>query len=152
MREAFGLSVMRMRLLVTLMAAGLLSTTSCNQMPAESCPEEVASAAFDVSGTFRYRSAIPFDLTGTITFEQSGQTVRVTGTTYDFGDDRDLVGEGTLVGNRLDIVLVPKNGDTDYRADVTFLFSEDGGRFCVSYSDTNGDAGDMGSFAGTRSK
>ncbi len=89
-------------------------------------------------------------MSGTITFAQEGDTVRVVNTTYDFGSDRALEGEAQLQGNTLLITLVPRNGDTDYRADVTFVFSGDGDEFCVSFSDTNGDAGELGSFVGVR--
>jgi hypothetical protein len=76
--------------------------------------------------------------------------VRITDTTYENSSDRRLEGEATLQGNRLDIQLVPQNGDTNYRADVLFLFSEDGNEFCVEFSDTNGDAGELGTYRGTR--
>jgi hypothetical protein len=72
-------------------------------------------------------------------------------TSYDNSSDRALESAFTpLHGNRLDIVLTPRNGDTNYRADVTFIFSDDGDTFCVEFSDTNGDTGGMGSYRGVR--
>ncbi len=112
--------------------------------------EEVRTAVANVTGTFRYTSTTGYFLRGTITFEQTGNTVRVTGTTYDNANDRELEGEGTITGNRLDIALVPINGDNDYTADVTFLFSADGNRFCCAFDDTNGDVGPLGSYEGVR--
>jgi len=104
-----------------------------------------------VAGTYTYQGGqFGFFLRGSITFEQTGDVVRVTGVTYDNANDRDLVGEATLAGNELDIELTPKNGDPDFRADVTFIFAPDGSTFEVAFSDTNGDAGDLGSYVGTK--
>jgi hypothetical protein len=104
----------------------------------------------NVSGTFRYASAI-YGLSGTIRFEQDGSRVRVTDTTYDRGNDRALAGEAELLGNRLDIQLTPRNGDTNYSADVRFLFSASGSEFCLlGFEDTNGDVGGEGSYFGER--
>jgi hypothetical protein len=111
---------------------------------------EVATPVANVTGTFRYSSSAGHSLRGTILFEQTGNTVRVTRTTYDNAADRELEGEGTIVGNRLDITLVPINGDLDYTAEVMFLFSQDGNRFCCAFDDTNGDVGALGSFEGVR--
>ena len=91
-----------------------------------------------------------FLLRGTITFEQDGTRVRVTDTTYENAFDRALEGEGTLEGNRLLITLVPRNGETDYSAEVLFLFGDEGATFCVEFDDTNGDAGPMGTYRGER--
>lgn len=118
--------------------------------PVATCPDEDPSASVDVAGVFRYFGERPLMLSGTITFEQEGNLVRVIDTTYDFSGDRRLMGEAVLQGNRLTIQLVPRNGDTDYRADVTFLFNKDGDEFCVEFSDTNGDTGGMGSYRGYR--
>ena len=76
--------------------------------------------------------------------------VRVTDTTYENAFDRALEGEGTLESNRLAITLVPKNGETDYSAEVLFLFGEDGETFCVEFDDSNGDTGPMGTYRGRR--
>jgi hypothetical protein len=55
-----------------------------------------------------------------------------------------------LVGNQLDLELVPENGDSDYSADVTLLFEDGGGAFCLSqFTDTNDDRGGEGSYRGT---
>ena len=79
--------------------------------------------------------------------------MRVTGTTYaNNANDRSLMGEADLAGNRLDIVLVPVNGDMDFEANVTFMFSEDSETFVASFSDTNGDMGPLGSYTGTRNQ
>jgi hypothetical protein len=115
-----------------------------------SCPPEDPAAQVNVGGVYSYGGDSFYLLRGTITFEQEGDVVRVTGVTYENSGDRDLVGEGVLQGNKLPIVLVPKNGDTDYRAEVTFLFSNDGESFCVEFADTNGDTGGMGTYRGTR--
>ncbi|MEE9296728.1 MAG: hypothetical protein V3W34_17430 [Phycisphaerae bacterium] len=127
-----------------------LLVTSCVVLPSGQCTPQDETAAPDVSGVFRYAAAEGFSLSGTIVFAQQGDTVRVLDTTYDFGTDRALQGEAQLEGNTLDIQLFPRNGDTDYRADVIFVFSDDGNEFCVAFSDTNGDRGDLGSFVGVR--
>jgi len=114
------------------------------------CAPPDPAAVVSVAGVFRYEGDSPFLLRGTITFEQEGDAVRVTGVTYDNSADRPLVGEGTLAGNRLEIDLVPENGDPDYLARVTFLFGDGGATFCVEFSDTNGDAGPLGTYSGTR--
>lgn len=114
------------------------------------CPSEDPAAAIDVAGVFRYAGDRLGRLTGTITFEQEGNLVRVTDTTYDFSHDRRLQGEATLQGNGLTIQLLPKNGDTDYRANVVFLFNNDGSEFCVAFADTNGDGGGLGIYRGWR--
>ena len=114
------------------------------------CGEELPTAVVDVTGTYRYTSTTGYFLRGTITFVQNGTTVTCTGTTYDNSSDRELEGEATIVGNRLDITLVPINGDDDYSADITFLFSPDGSVFCCSFSDTNDDVGPLGAYEGVR--
>ncbi len=131
-------------------SAGLALLACVNgPMGSSDCPAEDPIAQVDVAGTWRYSGADIFKLRGTITFEQQGSQVRVTDTTYDNSGDRRLQSEFTpLQGNKLVIVLTPKNGDTDYRADVTFLFRPDGDRFCVEFSDTNGDSGPMGTYTG----
>ncbi len=129
---------------------GLFAEAGCTLVPLESCVTNEAHATFSVTGVYRYRAAELFDLSGTITFAQEGDTVRVIDTTYDFVANRALTGIGDLEGNRLIITLVPRNGDTNYRADVTFLFSDDGDEFCVAFSDTNADTGELGSFIGIR--
>ena len=129
--------------------------SSCNSsddpvaIPQWDC-EELGAAVVNVNGTYRYASTVGYGLRGTITFVQSGTNVICTGTTYDNANDRELEGQATIVGNRLEIQLVPINGDPDYSADVTFLFSPDGGQFCCSFSDTNGDVGQMGAYDGER--
>ena len=123
---------------------------SCAILSTVDCADQDESATIDVSGLFRYSGNVVFSISGTIEFLQEGNTVHVLNTTYDLGDNRALMGEGTLVGNVLDIQLVPINGDTDFRADVFFIFNEDGNEFCVRFSDTNGDSGDLGSFTGRR--
>ena len=134
---------------------GFFGLMSCTLDLSGPCVEENRPTEIDVSGVFRYRVGDPLDfsipmLSGTITFTQDGDTVRVVDTTYDFAQDRALEGEAQLEGNKLVIRLVPKNGDTDYIADIIFLFSEDGSEFCVEFSDTNDDTGALGSFVGAR--
>lgn len=121
-------------------------------LPRESCATDQPNATgINVAGTYRYAGDSIFLLRGTITFAQEGDLVRVTGTTYDNSGDRDLISQPTaLQGNRLDAVLTPKNGDPDYRAEVRFLFGDGGDTFCVEFSDTNGDAGPMGTYRGVR--
>jgi hypothetical protein len=146
----------RRPVLVVLAAAAAISGMSIlacigNPLPdGGDCPAENPAAAVNaVAGTYRYSGDNLFLLRGTITFEQQNNMVRVTDTTYENSSDRRLRSEFTaLQGNKLVAVLTPINGDTDYRADVTFLFSEDGRRFCVAFSDTNGDTGDMGTYVG----
>ncbi|MEE9298187.1 MAG: hypothetical protein V3V29_04045 [Acidimicrobiia bacterium] len=104
-----------------------------------------------MSGTYQFvGEEIPNTMKGTITFEQEGDLVRVTGTTYENNPSRELKGEATIKGRRLEIVLVPINDDPTYEAEVLFIFSEDGNTFEVSFTDTNGDEGDMGSYTGVR--
>lgn len=124
---------------------------SCGTIPLFIIPDPIASAGLDVNGKYRYRGAEPFFfLNGTITLEQDGDVVRVTETTYDSGSNRPLVGQGRLIGSTLPIVLVPENGDTDYQADVVFVFRDGGDTFAVSFSDTNDDTGGLGSFVAER--
>ena len=114
-------------------------------------PAENPAAMVDVNGTYDYSGSGPqFGLLGTITFQQAGNTVQVVSTTYANAIDRSLMGTAELAGNRLDIVLVPVNGDMDFEAQVTFLFTEDGEGFVVSFLDTNGDTGPLGSYQGAR--
>jgi hypothetical protein len=116
------------------------------------CPAPVdAGAAVGPSGVYRYASSV-FVLRGTITFASEGSVVRVTDTSYDNAPrDRALGGRATLAGNRLDIKLTPTNGDTNYTADLAFVFTDEGRRFCVlGFSDTNGDVGGDASFFGQR--
>ena len=89
-------------------------------------------------------------LRGSITLEHQASTVRLVNTTYDNADDRPLVGQGTLQANEVDMMLVPENGDTDYRALVRFVFDATGDQFCVQCSDTNDDRGALGSYTGRR--
>jgi hypothetical protein len=130
-----------------------LSILACinTPQPGDDCPAENPNATFDASGVYRYSGDTLFLLRGTITFEQQGNMVRVTDTTYDNSSDRRLRSNFLpLQGNKLVAQLVPQNGDTNYRADVTFLFSDDAQRFCVEFSDTNGDAGPLGTYTGFR--
>ena len=134
---------------VGLVATAVLGLLSCNgDDPASGpgCAEPDPSAAVDVNGTYRYVGA----LRGTITLVQTGNTVELTNTTYENADDRPVVGSADLDGNVLDIVLVPENGDPDYRADVRFVFDNGGDTFCVSFSDTNDDVGGLGSYTGVK--
>jgi hypothetical protein len=137
------------------------------------CPAADPAASVVANGRYRYAS-YQFTLRGSITFAQEAQPsgeqlVRVTDTTYDNANDRPLVGQATLQGNRLDIRLVPKAGNDagnhggndagddapigggrpDYDAQVSFVFYEAGARFCVlGFSDSNGDIGGSGSYFG----
>ena len=124
----------------------------------ESCARANPNTAVNVAGTFRYSgtgtnqdTGFEFLLSGTVTFEQTDNMVRVSDSTYDFPGNRPVSGEFTeLQGNRVVMQLTPINGDTDFRADVTFVFTDGGDRFSVAFSDTNGDAGELGSFVGRR--
>jgi hypothetical protein len=130
-------------LLLALLLAG------CSSDPAAPAPAVIGMP--QVAGLFRYQGgATGFFLRGSITFEQEDDLVRVVAVTYDNANDRPLVGEAVLHGNVLDIVLVPENGDLDFEADCQFVFSADGSRFEVEFSDTNGDNGPLGSYVGTR--
>ncbi len=134
-------------LLIVAMAVG--GTLNC-VVPSGPCAATDGEATVDVAGVYRYNAADLLNLSGTIEFSQDGNTVQVVNTTYDFGANRALDGEGTLAGNTLTIQLFPRNGDSNYRADVAFVFTSDGEEFCVGFSDTNDDAGEMGSFVGRR--
>lgn len=109
------------------------------------------SALLNVAGTYRYSSQ-RYALIGTIRLTQTDQRVHVIETTYaNAEDDRPLMGDADLVGNQLDIELVPLNGDADYRAQVGFRFDSATGAFCVTgFSDTNGDYGGPGSYRGEK--
>ena len=136
-----------MRFAPVVLLAGLLA--GCPSDPAPPAPAVIGTP--HVAGTFRYQGgAIGFFLRGSITFEQEDDTVRIVEVTYDNANDRPLVGEAVLDNNVLDVVLVPGNGDTDFEADCKFVFSADGSRFEVEFSDTNGDNGPLGSYVGTR--
>lgn len=139
------------RLVLLLLFAGGCSngSDSAPALVAWDC-EELLFATVDVTGTYDYSSSTGFFLRGTITFVQTGKTVRCTGTTYANSGDRELEGVGTLTGNKLEIALMPTNGDTDYQAMVTFLFSPDGEQFCCGFDDTNSDTGPLGSYEGVR--
>jgi hypothetical protein len=113
---------------------------------AADCAESTPDASVEIASTYRYSGA----LRGEIDFEREGDTVRLTRTSYENADDRPLVGSGTLAGNTLEMQLVPENGDTDYQADVRFVFDNAGETFCVQFSDTNGDQGALGSYTGVR--
>ena len=115
------------------------------------CPAEDPSAMINVNGFYQYTGDSLLKLRGSITFEQQGNMVRITDTTYDNSGDRRLKSDlFALQGNKLVASLVPQNGDTDYRADVTFIFSEDAQRFCVEFNDTNGDSGRLGTYTGLK--
>ncbi len=124
----------------------------------EECADEREDSVIMVAGVFRYAgngvnadTGGGFHISGTITFEQQDNMVRVTDTTYDFGGLRRLESEfADLRGNELILILNPINGDTDYQAAIKFVFSEDGNEFCVEFVDTNNDQGALGSFAGVR--
>lgn len=132
--------------------------SACTPLNNQPCPEVNETAEVSVFGVYRYfgggmneLSGMSFRLSGTITFVSEEGLVRVTDTTYDFAGLRRLQSEpAAMQGNRLRLLLTPQNGDEDYRADVEFVFSEDGSRFCVGFSDTNNDMGGLGSFAGNR--
>ncbi|MGH7162737.1 MAG: hypothetical protein ACREID_04575 [Planctomycetota bacterium] len=129
----------------------LLLLTACGGGSAAAPPPVDLPAPILVTGTYAYQGTAPeFSLRGTIAFEQVGDVVRVVEVVYDNSGDRPLIGEATLEGDRLEISLVPENGDTDFRADVTFVFNEDRSSFQVEFADTNGDTGGLGSYVGTR--
>ncbi|NJN14359.1 MAG: hypothetical protein HC813_01560 [Planctomycetes bacterium] len=108
-----------------------------------------ANGAPLIQGVYNYSGTGPaFGLRGTITFEQVGDLVRVLNTVYFNALDRSLKGEATLVGDTLDIRLVPVNGDTNFSADCTFVFSADRRTWQVQFNDTNGDNGPLGSYTG----
>lgn len=125
----------------------------------ESCATEDENApVLQVAGVYRYsgtgvnaNSGQTFQLSGTVTLEQSGNMVRVSDSTYDFINLRPVESLfAELDGNRLFLLMTPINGDEDYMAAVKFVFSDDGTEFCVEYQDTNSDMGDLGSFRGER--
>lgn len=138
------------RVFLILLILGLSGlVTACARDPI--CGREDPSASPNVAGTYRYASSRGFALTGTIVFAQTGRHVEVLETTYDNADERPLEGAATLAGNRLDITLVPVNGDTDYDARVGFLFDAATSAFCVTgFTDSNGDSGGAASYLGER--
>ncbi len=131
--------------------AGAASTTATEVTQTKEVTPTTDLSTLDVSGTYQFvGEEVPNTMKGTITFEQEGDLVRVTGTKYENNPSRELKGEATIKGTRLEIVLVPINDDPTYEAEVLFIFSEDGDTFEVSFTDTNGDEGDMGSYTGVR--
>ncbi len=154
-----GRKRIRTRLLTLLLCSGAVAAAGCTpQTLVEDCADEREDATIDVAGVFRYAgngvnadTEGSFNLSGTITFEQQDNMVRVTDTTYDSGGLRRLESEfADLRGNELFLALTPINGDTDYEAEVKFVFSEDGNEFCVEFTDANSDQGTLGSFTGVR--
>jgi len=144
---------MRFQLVMILLACALLGSCGSPTELVEEflCATDNPGASINVAGTYDYRGTLPYNLNGSITFQQNGAAIECVETTYTgLSANRPLIGSGTLVGNTLQIALVPENGDMDYRADVTIRFSDGGDRFCVAFSDTNADAGGLGSFTGTR--
>ncbi len=140
---------------------GMLMGAGCTARLPVACADSDANAPVpNVAGTFDYGGGGTNGfLTGQITFAQEGSTVTVTNVTYTVTINRRLTGQADLVGNQLDIELfvdvdgdvVPdENPQPFFRADVTFVFSADGSEFCVGYSDTNGDSGEIGTFTGVR--
>jgi hypothetical protein len=130
--------------------AGAAPTTATGVTQTTEVAPTTDLSTLDVSGTYQFVGEVPNTMKGTITFEQEGDLVRVTGTKYENNASRELKGEATIKGTRLEIVLVPINDDPTYEAEVLFIFSEDGDTFEVSFMDTNGDEGDMGSYTGVR--
>ena len=154
-----GWNRIRTRLVSLLLWGGAVAAAGCTlQTFVEDCADQREDATINVAGVFRYagngvnaETGGGFNLSGTITFEQQDNMVRVTDTTYDFGGLRRLESEfADLRGNELFLTLSPINGDTDYQAAIKFVFGEDGNEFCVEFLDTNSDQGALGSFTGVR--
>lgn len=115
------------------------------------CEGTDSGAVVQVGGTYDYSGESAFSLKGTITFEQQDLLVRVIDTTYANSNDRALRSEfAPLDGNTLVLKLTPQNGDTNYEANVTFVFGAGGTSFCAEFSDTNGDTGALGSYTGVK--
>jgi hypothetical protein len=138
-----------------LVAAALAgSLGGCGSSPATplTCAAPDSAAQVQVGGSYQYASSShKFHLRGTITFAQTDAVVEVTDTFYENARDRALGGVGELRGNRYDVGLVPLNGETNYRAEVSFVFGDGGRNFCLlGFSDTNGDKGGLGSYYGFR--
>ncbi len=153
-----GRKRIRTRLMTWLLSGGALAAGCSPQSVVEDCADETEDATLNVAGVFRYagnganaETGGSFNLSGTITFEQQDDMVRVTDTTYDFGGLRRLESEfAELRGRTVFLSLSPINGDTDYQAAVTFVFGDQGNEFCVGFTDTNSDQGAVGSFTGVR--
>ncbi|MHC4930615.1 MAG: hypothetical protein ACYTGV_00275 [Planctomycetota bacterium] len=94
-----GYALPSMRVLPALLLIAFAGCNGSNSEPAGDsegvCPIENAAASIDVRGTFHYEGDFPYVLTGTITFEQNGDVVTVTNTTYDNANDRALEGTAT---------------------------------------------------------
>ena len=144
--------------MTVLLCGGAVAAGCTPQALVEECADERGDATLNVAGIFRYagnganaETGGSFNLSGTITFEQQENMVRVTDTTYDSGGLRRLESDfADLRGNELILTLNPINGDTDYQAAIKFVFSEDGNEFCVEFVDSNNDQGALGSFTGLR--
>jgi hypothetical protein len=144
--EALQLCLRRRPQVILVLLLGAVGCADARSPSGPTCADQDAGTSIAVAGTYRYSGA----LRGTITLEQTGSDVRIVKTTYENANDRPLVGAGTLVGNVLEARLVPENGDRNYEALVTFVFGDGGDSFCVSFSDTNGDRGALGSYTGRR--
>lgn len=116
------------------------------------CATPDPAAQVEVNGAYRYSSSSSrYHLRGTITFAQAGSRVEVTDTHYDNARDRAVGGAADLLGNRYDVTMTPLNGDTNYTAQVSFVFGDGGKNFCLlGFTDTNGDTGGLASYFGFR--
>ena len=145
-----GRKRIRTRLVTLLLSGGALAAGCSPQPLVEDCADQRETATLNVAGV-NADTGGSFNLSGTITFEQQDNMVRVTDTTYDSGGLRRLESEfAELRGRTVFLSLSPINGDTDYQAAVTFVFGDQGNEFCVGFTDTNSDQGAVGSFTGVR--
>ena len=130
--------------LVTLASSGCTTLSFVGRDFSPISAEPTASIP-NVDGIYEWiaeiRGANTYTLTGTITFEQDGPTVSIANTIHSNPANRDLVATADLEGNVLNMMMVPRNGDTDYTADVTMRFTSDGARFESEFDDTHDDFG-----------
>ena len=145
-----------MKYLNTVFAAALLLAACSGQPVPEPLVSTGGPADGQITGIYLYQGMgvnaqtdQEFRLSGTITFEPDGNRVRVSATTYDGASLRPLDSEfGELDDDTVLLSLAPSNGDSGYRAEVTFVFSSDRSEFQVTFEDTNNDMGELGSFVG----
>ena len=94
--------------MTVLLCGGAVAAGCTPQALVEECADEHGDATLNVAGVFRYagnganaETGGSFNLSGTITFEQQDNLVRVTDTTYDLGGLRRLESEFAEVVSRV---------------------------------------------------
>lgn len=127
-----------MTLRVSVLIGGISVIAGCS---GRSITENPDATNVNVAGTYTWGGAPPVLVDGDCTFEMDGDAVRLVQNTHILPEFREVVGEGTLKGNVVEMTARPKNGDTDYEAYLEIVWAEDGSQFECNFTDTNGDVG-----------